>query len=222
MDWKDTELGHQWSKADLKRHFRALYGGVAWPGQRPGFVVVVGLANEKHFDSYDVYLLDECESVDTRELVRQMGVLDYRYEPARWVGDPYNDAADRFLRELNEERQAATDSATGFPAGRRMPRYLCPIPSPVLDMKRPYSYILAELKWLLDADRRQLFLKTSRVKDYLTTIEPDEVPALEFGAYPAIEALALAGMAIRQDATLDIDDGHDMDLANSYAVRELL
>jgi len=31
-------------------------------------------------------------------------------------------------------------------------------------------------------------MKTSRIKDYLTAIVPDELPTLDFGAYPAIEA----------------------------------
>ncbi len=226
MDWqtaKDLPLGHPWSKADLKKHFQALCGGVAWPGERPGFAVIVGLGREKHFDSYDTYLLDEYEAVDTRELVRQLGVLDSRYEPVRWIGDPRNDAADRFLQELNAERRnAASGSGPTFPGRSPRPRYVVPIHSPLLDMKKPYRYILPDLKRLLDADRRQLFLKTSRVKDYLTGIRPDDVPTLEFGAYPAIEALALVVTAVRQEAgRSDEDEVDEMSAAMSYTVPEM-
>ena len=47
---------------------------------------------------------------------------------------------------------------------------------------------------------------------------------LECNAYPAIEALALAVTAIRQEADRDTgaDDDDELPLADSYVVRELL
>jgi hypothetical protein len=229
MDWKTAELGCTWSKADLKRYFKAIYGGIAWPAQRPGFVLVAGLSNDKHFDSYDVYLLDEFESHDTRELVGRCGLLDYKYEPGQWIADPANSAADRFIRELNDERlaKAPKDHGPGrpLPGAVDPPRLLSVTRSPLLDDPRPYTYILPELKRWLDENRRQLFLKDSRAKDSLAVTDPAEVANLPFGAFPAIEALAFAVLELRDHGGyLDAphDDYDDTRLAESYATESCL
>lgn len=198
MDWPiaiEQPLGYAWDEEQLKHHFKVVYGGVAWPGKKPGFAVVVGLTRDKHFESSDVYLLDEFESADTRVLVRQCGVLHHKYQPQRWIGDRCNDAADRFIREMNDERQLPEDSENG-----RDGFYISW--TPILDMQNPYEYMLPELKRLLDKERRQLILKDGKGRDYLAEIKPEEIPFLEFGAYPAIEALAFAVDSIRRDADL--------------------
>jgi hypothetical protein len=231
MDWKTVELGHPWSKEDLGRCFKAIFGGIAWPGQRPGFAVVVGLSKEKHFDSYDAYLLDEYESPDTRELVRRCSVLDYKYEPARWIADPDNDAADRFLRELNEERtaKAPQDHGPGWRLIGSVPdplRLLAPWRSPLFDEPRPYGYILPELKRLLAEDHRQLFLKNSRVRDSLAAVEPNELATLQLGTYPAIEALGFTVVELRDHGRAldnrEPDDDDEMQLAASYVTQSAL
>jgi len=52
--------------------------------------------------------------------------------------------------------------------------------------------MLPTLKAFLDKDRRRLFLKDSRIIPYLGEVKPDEIPFMEFGEYPAIEALTFA------------------------------
>jgi hypothetical protein len=232
MDWqtaKAAELGHAWSREDLKRHFKALCGGISWPSKRPGFVVVAGLSHDRHFETYDVYLLDEFESPDTRELVRRCGLLDYKYEPARWIGDPANGAADRFLRELNDERRVKAperrESFRPLPGSVDPPRLVSVSRPPLLDDPRPYTYILPELKRLLDESGRQLFLKDSRIKDSLAAIDPAEIAEFAFGAYPAVEALASAVLELRDcgrylDAPHDEHD--DQELALSYGTETVL
>lgn len=64
--------------------------------------------------------------------------------------------------------------------------------SRLLEMERPYEYMLPTLKALLDKDRRRLFLKDSRIIPYLGEVKPDEIPFMEYGEYPAIEALTFA------------------------------
>ncbi|NIP26647.1 MAG: hypothetical protein GWO38_23200, partial [Phycisphaerae bacterium] len=82
---------------------RYIYGGVAWPGKRPGFAVIVLMDDRPHFDSHDVCVIAEFESYSTRDLVRQIGVLDDTFMPDRWIGDNRNDAADKFVRELQND-----------------------------------------------------------------------------------------------------------------------
>jgi hypothetical protein len=229
-DWKTGELGHAWSKADLRKRFKAIFGGAAWPAEGAGCAVVAGLSRERHFDSYDVYLLDEFESPDTRELVRRCGVLDYRYKPAQWIADPGNQAADRFLRELNEERIARAPQDHG-PGWRSIitvdpPRLLSVRRSILFDDPRPYAFLLPELRRLLDESRRQLFLKNSRVRESLAAVEPNEMATLQLGTYPAVEALGFTVVELRDyGRALDSqgpDDDDDMRLAASYVTPSAL
>jgi len=199
---KDAPLGYAWSPMELRRWCRTVYGGVAWPGKQPGFAVILGMGRQQHLDGFDIFLLDEAESPDMRALVQQCAALDDRYEPKVWIGDNQNDAAGRFLRELN---------------GQRRHRPLSTIRPSLLDMQQPYQYILPELRRLIDRDRRQLFLKDSRILEYLASIKPDELVELEFRDYPAAEALAMTviqmrSVEMRPPADPEDSDGEAMDL----------
>jgi len=185
METETVKLVQESDGENLKLRYKQIYGGVGIPGKRPGFAVVVGMSHEMHFDNHDIHLLDEFESADTREIIKQCGVLDYKYRPAIWVGDSFNDAADRFVKEMNKDFESSQRSFTLNS-------------TQILDMKQPYSYILPKLKWLLDKDRRQLFLGQSKVVDYLAIIEPSQIPEMEFGDFPAIEALAFAVIEMRE------------------------
>jgi len=148
---------------------------------------------DKNFDNYDIYLLDEVESVDIREVVEQCKVLDYKYKPTMWLGDTLNDAAGRFIQEMNSELDRH------LPAGSDIDRrefYLSS--TTILEMKHPYEFMLPKIKRLLNEEHKQLFLKDSKILNYLPTIEPQEIPALEFGDYPALEALAFAVIELRE------------------------
>ena len=188
IDWEDLKKAplDQTPPGHILRRCESIYGGVAWPGKRPGFAVVVGTSGIQRFGSHDVYLLDEFESFDTRELVRQCGVLDYKYRPASWIGDNKNGAADIFINKMNDEFA-------------RQERQFYLTPTQILDMERRlYDYILPELKDLLKEERRQLFLRDSRVLNYLREVELNDITELELGHYPAIEAIAFAVLEMLQ------------------------
>ena len=169
-------LGHPFSQRELEIRCKGVYGGVAFPGERPGFAVVIAMDNDKHLDSHDIYMLDEYESFRMREIVRQCGVLDYKYAPAMWIGDRKNGSADRFIREMNEDLKLP-DSA------HKQRRRFSLTSTSLLEMERPYPYILDTLKELLrpDNQRRQLFLKDSKVKSYLGEIESSDIAGLPAG-----------------------------------------
>jgi len=185
------------SKAELGRAFetkalnncKAVYGGVSWPGKRPGFAVIVAADRARHIDNHDACLLDEFESFDICELVRQCGVLDFRYLPKQWIGDWKNDAAWSFIQEMNNELQGENKTNR---------RQLSLGWTPMFDMEHLYPYILAEIRRLLTTDHRQLYLKDSKIRGYLSEIKEDEIAELEHGAYPAIEALAFAVIEMRR------------------------
>lgn len=214
MDLEKTPIGYEYSSKDLKYEFKAIYGAVAWPGERPGFAVVLGMGRVKHFDNYDIYLLDEYEWFDLRGLVRQCGALDYKYNPKLWIGDTSNGAADRLIREMNEEMKLPNDSKE-----QRKCLWICP--TPILDDKQPYQYMLTKIKELRDPDpeRRQLFLKESKILNYLSAIEQNEIHKLELGDYPAIQALAFAVIEMRNRERDSEPYEEDMSIATSYSIK---
>ena len=106
LEWEDVKnasLGEPFDVRDLRRCCKEVFGGVSWPGKRPGFAVVLAMDRTRHLDSYDVCLLDEYESFSTRELVRQCSALDSKYRPDRWIGDCKNGAASRFIQDMHDE-----------------------------------------------------------------------------------------------------------------------
>jgi len=197
IDWerlKETSLAESLEPRparDLRLNCRALYGGVAWPGKLAGFAVVLAMSRSRHFDSGDIYLLDEYETFDTRELVRQCDVLRFKYRVETWIGDIRNDAADRFINELNSERDRNLDPAM-------VSRSFYLTSTPMLEMEQLYPYILPQIKMLLDKPRRQLFLRDSKILNYLSAIEPAEIADLQFGDFPAVEALAFAAIEMQK------------------------
>lgn len=217
QDIKTTPLNYPLSDLELTNQCKVVYGGVAWPGKQQGFAVIIAMMYEQHLDSHDIYLLEEYESFDTRELVRQCGAMDARYKPAMWIGDNRNNAADRFIREMDDELQSPAT-----PTAARRSFYICP--TMMLEMNQLYAYMLPQLKMILDPERRVLFLKNSKVLDYLANIEEKEVADLQFGAYPAIEALAFAVIEMRSHYPAgrpDEEGSDENDLVESYSTRSV-
>lgn len=190
QDIKTTKLNYPLNDVELTNQCRVVYGGVAWPGKQQGFAVIISMMYEKHFDSYDIYLLAEFESGNTRELVRQCGAADARYKPTMWIGDNKNNAADRFINEMASELQSPATSAI-----QRRAFYICP--TMMLEMSQLYAYILPNLKTLLDPERKVLFLKESKIINYLSAIEESEIADLKLGDYPAVESLSFAVIEMR-------------------------
>lgn len=177
---KEAKLGETFAVHDLERCCRGIYGGIAWPGKNPGFVVVVAmsLGKENVPDSHEICVLDEFESFDTWELIRQCRRLNVQWEPELWVGDT-NNAADEFINRMNEDH-----TEPHFDMSRS---YLLD------DMEPPclYPYILGTVRRLTEKSCR-LCLKDGKVSNYLLGIKGDEIATLERGDFPAIEALGYA------------------------------
>lgn len=214
QDIKTTPLNYAHTDLELSNQCKVIYGGVAWPGKQPGFAVIVAMVYEQHLDSHDIYLLEEYESFDTRELVRQCGAMDTRYKPAMRIGDNRNNAADRLINEMADELKSPTKSMV-----TRRSFYVCP--TTMTEMNQLYAYMLPKLKRLLEPERRVLFLKDSKVLTYLIAIEESEIADLQFGAYPAIEALAFAVIEMRSHHPATRPDeedsgGDSTNLAESY------
>lgn len=163
---------------DEDKKYRRIFGGAAWPGKRPGFAVIVGQQREPPFD---LVLLDEVEGTDIRQVVRACGGFDFFYRPEAWYGNPENRAACQFIREMNAEtRQARTQHSRDFHLRR----------SPVLDLQNAFDYTFPTLKKLLSQEH--LLLKEGKCREYMGHPQAADLPSLEWGDWPAIEALAFA------------------------------
>jgi hypothetical protein len=163
--------------------YRTICGAVAWPGKKPGFAVIVG---QKREPLRELVCLDEAEDSDMRELIRACGGFDYFYRPDAWLGDTENRAARQFMREMNAENRRNKACGRAFALRR----------SPVLDITNTFDYIYPTLKKTLAEG--QLILKESKLKDYMLQPQADDLSSVEFGDYPAIEALAFAALELER------------------------
>ncbi len=176
-----SKLGHTLTSWQSEFQCTSIFGGVSVPGKNPGFVVVIAMVNEERFGNHDICLLDECESFDLRQLIQKCLEFDLKYAPRMWIGDHKHDAADRFITEMNtagKHQFSLTSTA-------------------MLRMENLYSYIIPQIKDLLREERRQLYLKNSKIINYLSGIQESEIAELELGDLPAIEALAFAVIEMR-------------------------
>ncbi len=213
---KKAELGQAFGRRQLTDCCKWIYGGFSCPNKRPGCAVIVAMDHAHPLGSHEMCLLAEFESVSPREVVRQCGVLDFKFMPKRWIGDWQSGAADRFIQEMNRNRE------------KRDQRKFSPVePFELLEMKPLYPFILDEIKRLRDPGHRQLFLPDDcKILSYLSEIQVGEIAELELGAYPAIEALAFAVIEMlesdrvsRAHADSDQDDDYDDDNPINYASR---
>ena len=191
-----AELGCRFDLTELSR-CTAIYGFVAWPGKKnPGFAVVIGMIYSK------MYLLAEYESSDIRDLIYKCGVLssDFCFNIAprgrRWYGDYENPNAADFIQEMNQKNKDCPFTFYGS--------------SDLSERDEPYSYLLPKLKGYLETSKKRLFLKESKVREYLMDIERNSQPsALELGDYPAIEAVAIAAIKLQREYDRILNHGGD-------------
>ncbi|MFC1634236.1 hypothetical protein ACFL5Z_05290 [Planctomycetota bacterium] len=178
------------NSVELRDQFKLIWGAVAWPGKRPGCAVVLGMDRKEHLGNHDIYLLDEFETFDTRQLVRQCGALDLKYLPDCWIGQWDNDAASGFISEMNDEYEQHNRCRSAVHRRQFSLR-----PTAIVEMRDVYQTILPRIKVLVN--RRQLFLYDNKVVTYLDGIQESEMAELALGEFPAIESLAFGVIEMR-------------------------
>lgn len=194
---KTADLGYTFRPIELYQQCAAIHGAVSWPGKRPGFIVVVGLAMDG-----TMYLLQEYESQSVRDLVRKCGAFNFKFQAmiwhhktnvCRWYGNNKNAAACQFIEEMNHKTHNREEM-------NRNRENLVLDWSSILDMSQPYQFMLDKLGEFLTTDEKSLFLKDSTVKTHLSSIEASEISDMELGEYPAIESVAIAAIELQRTA----------------------
>jgi len=193
MDIKTADLGDTISHLELINQCKAIWGGVSWPGKRPGYAVVIGMGQEPHFDSYDTYdtyVMDEFECDRLPTLIRQCGVLDKKWCPDCWIGPPENDAADLLIQETKDRFSEGSFSLT---------------PTILTEMDSLYPYIVGKLDELTHPERKRLWLKGAQAGSYLSSLDEAEesIAELGLGDYPALEALAFVVIELRDHIRIE-------------------
>ncbi|MHC4623704.1 MAG: hypothetical protein ACYS4W_07355 [Planctomycetota bacterium] len=181
---EEAELGHRFDLTQLARCI-AIYGAVAWPGENPGFAVVIGMIYSK------MYLLAECECSTIPDLVNKCGIFnsDFRFNSAprgrRWYGDYENPDAREYIQKMNQKNRDCPFHFYGS--------------SDLNERDKPYAYLLPELKYYLD--KGMLVLKDdSKVLEYMHVISDDPLEwTMKIGAYPAIEAVGIAAIKLQRE-----------------------
>lgn len=191
---RNLPLDHPWTPKSPREHFAVIYGGVAYPGRRPGHAVVAGLLPPEAKDDFEVHVLSETENEDLGALLRECRGLASRYrlpgmwvkEPFRWIGDGKHAGANRLMWKLNDEAQSGR--------GRDQ---ITVESTAIIDTPQPYLSMLTLLREHTEGARKTLYLHGSRVVHAMTEIPRDEVADTKLGEYPSIEAMAFVVDALR-------------------------
>lgn len=207
--YTDTESGEK---------YLTLAGGFAWPGTRPGFIVVVGVQNIER----PVYrLLTELEETDVRLLIREGFALYQRYGlnckeiPWQWYGDPEH-GLNQFARDFNR--------------GRKTPKQMFYLTHPLhfgdSDQFGIYCRLLLSM---LQRQEKMLFLgDCARLRSYLNVLDSEMVVKGRVEDYPAIDALGYVLSALHQyepwlrRVAIEISHGSYEDEYEEYLSREAM
>lgn len=224
---RTTKLGRNIEYVDMIDATQAVWGGIAWPCEdRAGYLVVVGACKERFPGGYELCVLDDFESFDVRELVRQCVAMDLKYwiswrridqsgDPeGKWLADETHDAARDFLSEANAEfrRESRLHQSLNKPREIRLRH------TALLEKEHLYDYFLPRIKLWLQPDRMLLYLKDSKVALHLQdfdAIDASDISGLKIGYCPAIEALGYVTVELqnylkRQEVVYREDDISDM------------
>jgi len=171
-------------------YFQRIVGGICWPGERSGFVCVVG--EESYFrPPYQLHLLAEAEEQDTAELIRQCRELQ-----AKWkVQDFYARLDETTLRYLElTNQQARTHHGKPFQV----------LAAPFSDGS--IGYHVQVLKDRLQPAQKSLHLgNESKLPSAVLELPVTEVSSAKDTDFPAVAALGYAVSALVVWPPLDED-----------------
>lgn len=177
---------------EFDKLYSRIYGGISWPGKRPGYICIVGERRRPGEEKF--VLLDENEDFDTEQLIAMAGGMDYYYKPERWLAGQINKATLKMLIEFNK----VPDDRKGNRRLRLSPSRLQgldrPQKGPKLARKRTqlFTYVYPKLKRMV-GDQGELDISRGKMLlSYLSIIQDSDIAATKYGDYPSLEALAFA------------------------------
>ncbi len=175
--------------------FQRIVGGIAWPGDRPGFVCVVGEETSYRLP-HQLHLLAEAEKQDTSELIKRCRELQ-----ATWkVQEFYARLPEHILQYLGLSNEQAR--------GRYQKSFQV-LEAPFSSDPR-IAYHLQLLRDTLKPAQKGLHLGTdSRLSSALLELPVDKAASAKDTDFPAVAALAYAVAALTVWEPLDDEDRPD-------------
>ena len=162
--------------------YRYIFGGVAAPGKGRAFIVVLG----RERDGAEIMrVIDEIECKDLYELVHTAAVWSAFFKCERWLGDSQDNLTMRdFVRQIKKEipgMQAFSISPT------------------MLAEKKVgfYEWAMPTLKKMIN-EGKLILPPNGLLRDYVSKIDADDLPSMEFGTVPAVESLVFAAFALEK------------------------
>ncbi|MFC1888953.1 hypothetical protein ACFL4G_04270 [Thermodesulfobacteriota bacterium] len=171
---------------EANAEYRRIIGGLAWPGVKPGFAVVVGedLEEDTELKVHHMRVLAEAEEFDIGDLFSRCLTLRGEWKVGRWYGDPYNRPLMEIFRQLNK------------PLFERKEPRLYPVQAPHVDDPKSFEFCIQMIKKHLHPSRKALHFGESRIKSYLAEFPMEEFTSAGASDYPAIAALGYAVSAL--------------------------
>jgi hypothetical protein len=187
--------------SDLDQYGR-IFGGIAWPGLRPGFGVILGeLKNiDENTGERMIHVLSEFESGDIPSLLKTAAAHDSYYFPDKWFGDPGQLAARSFIRALNDE-------LTSRPNINERQKPLNISYAPFVGDESVFELYLTTIHNCLRPDAKILhFGRESVLPGYLMELTHEKVFKGTARDYPAVFALGAALVALTQKRKVNLRD----------------
>ena len=169
---------------DEKRTYRRVVGGIAWPGNSPGFGVVVGEDMTPPVGVKDpyLYLLGEVEGPDVHTLFKRCVELAVKYHASCFYGR-YDQA---MVNSLNLWNRNAREQGTG----------VLSFDSALFSKEGEISYHLNAIRGLLLPERKMLHLtdvvESPQLPAYIQALPPNIYATATDIEYPAVAALGYA------------------------------
>ena len=161
--------------------YRYVFGALAAPGKGRAFIVVLG-RNRDGAEAMEV--IDEMECKDLHEAVHTCATWDAFFKCDRWLGDSTNNLNIRdFVRQIKKTIPGMQNFSIS--------------PTILAEKESFYEWAMPTLRGLIN-EGKLILPPNGLLRDYLSKIDADEMPALELGDVPAVEALTFAAVGLEK------------------------
>jgi len=171
-----------WVHPETGKAFRRVVAGVAWPGIKPGFLVIVAedeaedsLLHERH-----LWLMAETEERDMTEFIRRCSQWRGIYSVDNLYGDPSNNAAKELVWQFNTN---VTDKNNN---GLYIEK------APLIEDPKSFEFCVQIIRRHLPETRKTLHLGADSRLPAILASAGDLVMTAQADDYPAIAALGYA------------------------------
>ena len=199
--FEDKETGAQ---------FRRIVAGLAWPGKRPGFFVVVteDLKEDIALKLCKVKVIAETEDENIDGLLRKGFEYVQRYKVQEVLADTTHKPMMQLLYQFNKS------------LSKKKLRTLYLQPAPFVEDPKALEFYAHAIKNRTQQDKKSLYFgESSKLPGYLTELSPDETVKTSFSDYPAIAALGYAVTYLDMNQPFEGQLPKHKNIALSYAVK---